>query len=130
MHSTEFTSGFFIVFNPGSGCQDKEQAQRDIEEVLREAGCKFEFIPVQGGDVPGTCRDAARRAKQAGGAIVSVGGDGTLNAAAAAALAEGCTLGVIPQGTFNLFARDHGIPLDATEAARALTQAWPQEVQV
>lgn len=120
----------FIVFNPGSGCQDKDQARHDIEEVLRAAGCRFEFIEVRNGDVPGTCREAARKAAAGGGAIVAVGGDGTLNAAAQAAHAEDCLLGLIPQGTFNLFARDHAIPLEAAAAAQALTQAQPQELQL
>jgi len=61
---------------------------------------------------------------------VAVGGDGTINTVAQAALTQGCPLGVIPQGTFNLFARDHGIPQDAQEAARALVDAQALPVQV
>jgi diacylglycerol kinase family enzyme len=59
-----------------------------------------------------------------------VGGDGTINAVAQAALAERCPMGVIPQGTFNFFARNHGIPQDIREAARVLVSAQPEPVQV
>jgi hypothetical protein len=55
--------------------------------------------------------------------VVAAGGDGTLNAVARATLGTGCPYGVIPQGTFNYFARTHGIPTDTAEAARALLAA-------
>jgi diacylglycerol kinase family enzyme len=59
-----------------------------------------------------------------------MGGDGTLNAVARAAHAAGRPFGVIPQGTFNYFAREHGISTNAREAAAALLRARPQPVQV
>jgi diacylglycerol kinase family enzyme len=49
---------------------------------------------------------------------------------AQAALAQDCPLGVIAQGTFNMFARQLGLPLDAAEATRALLRAQPEPVQV
>ncbi len=63
-------------------------------------------------------------------AVVAVGGDGTLNTVAQAAHAEGCAMGVVPQGTFNYFARTHGIPADPAEAARLLLGWTPMPVQV
>lgn len=42
--------------------------------------------------------------------IVAGGGDGTVNAVAQAAIAAGITLGVLPLGTLNHFAKDAGIP--------------------
>ncbi|HSN80882.1 MAG TPA: diacylglycerol kinase family protein, partial [Rhodoferax sp.] len=57
-------------------------------------------------------------------------GDGTLNTVAQAAHAVGCAMGVVPQGTFNYFARTHGIPVDPREAVRLLLHAAPQPVQV
>jgi diacylglycerol kinase family enzyme len=57
-------------------------------------------------------RDGARR-------IAVAGGDGTIRGAAAALLASAPTteLAVLPAGTHNHFAVDHGIPLDVDEAA-------------
>ena len=63
-------------------------------------------------------------------AVVAVGGDGTLNTVAQAAHAAGCAMGVVPQGTFNYFARTHGIPADPADAIRLLLHAAPLPVQV
>lgn len=48
------------------------------------------------------------------------GGDGTLNAAAAALVECGVPLGVIPLGTANDFARTVGIPIDPAQAAEVI----------
>jgi diacylglycerol kinase family enzyme len=58
----------------------------------------------------------------ADGVIVAAGGDGTVSAVADVAVRTGATLGVLPLGTFNHFARDTGIPLDLTEAASIIRQ--------
>jgi len=39
-------------------------------------------------------------------------------------------MGVLPQGTFNYFARTHGVPADAAEPIQALLLALPVPVQV
>ena len=62
--------------------------------------------------------------------MVAVGGDGTLNTVAQAAHAAGCPMGVIPYGTFNYFARTHGIPTEPAAAAHHLMDARPTPVQV
>ena len=63
-------------------------------------------------------------------AVVAVGGDGSLNTVAQAAHAAGCAMGVIPYGTFNYFARTHGIPTEPAAATRMLLDAHPLPVQV
>lgn len=57
------------------------------------------------------------------GTIVAGGGDGTISAAATACFHSGKTLGVIPLGTMNLFARGLGLPLDPPAAVEALASA-------
>lgn len=121
---------FFVVLNPGSGEHEAGEVRASIERVLQSAGRQVEFFELRPGEVMSICQAAARRASEAGGALVAVGGDGTLNAAAQAAITHGCPMGVIAQGTFNLFARDHGLPQDAAEGARILLDARPQAVQV
>lgn len=49
---------------------------------------------------------------------------------AQAAHAAGCAMGVIPYGTFNYFARTHGIPTEPAAAAQLLLDARPMPVQV
>jgi diacylglycerol kinase family enzyme len=71
--------------------------------------------------------DCARQ-QQGGG--VAAGGDGTINAVAQVTLNSECPFGVLPQGTCNYFSRTHGIPLDTTEATRALLGGMIRPVQV
>lgn len=120
-----------VVINAGSGEHDAQQTQAILEEVFRAAGHDAQFVRLgDPADLAEACERAAAQAAEDGGVLVAAGGDGTINMAAAAALRHGCALGVIPQGTFNYLARDHGIPLDAQAAARALVRARPQPVQV
>jgi diacylglycerol kinase family enzyme len=72
---------------------------------------------------------AADWAVAQGGAVVASGGDGTLNAVAHAVLQAGCPMGVVPQGTFNYFARAHGIPTEPEAALRQLLASRAQPVQ-
>ena len=54
--------------------------------------------------------------------LVAAGGDGTICCVAEAALHHAKTLGVIPLGTFNYFAKNLGIPLKADEATRVILE--------
>jgi diacylglycerol kinase family enzyme len=122
---------FFIALNAGSGHSETEERRTTIESVLRAAGRRFELTMI---DQPDTIDDIAarlaQRAAQAGGVLVAAGGDGTINAVARQAVAHGCAFGVLPQGTFNYFARTHGIPEDLSEAVHALLAARLHPVQV
>lgn len=121
---------FFIVMNQRSGAGEKDEVREAVETELRRAGRRYRFVPVQPGEVVRACREAASLAKEEGGVMVASGGDGTINAAAQAALAHDCPLGLIAQGTFNLFARELGLPLEAAEATRFLLRAQPEPIQV
>jgi diacylglycerol kinase family enzyme len=122
---------FFIVINPGSGKHDPQQTQEVLANVFGPAGRSAQFVRVSTPSaMAAACDRAARQAAESGGILVVAGGDGSINTAAQAALEHGCPLGVIPQGTFNYLARDHGIPLEAEAAARALLRARPRPVQV
>ena len=63
-------------------------------------------------------------------ALIAVGGDGTINTVAQAAHEQGCALGVLAQGTFNYFARTHGLASEPATALQTLLQSSPQPVQV
>lgn len=100
-----------------------------IEESLRATGRRYRFVSTDGGIVA-TCERGARQAAAEGGVLVAAGGDGTLNCAAQAALRHDCAVGLVPMGTFNLFAREHGIALEPAEAVRGLAAGRLEAVQV
>lgn len=56
-------------------------------------------------------------------AVIIGGGDGTVASAATLLAVKGKVMGILPLGTFNLAARDLGVPLDLAEAATALATA-------
>jgi diacylglycerol kinase family enzyme len=120
----------FIVLNPGSGSTAKDEVRQAIEQELSAAGRRYRFVEVRPGQILAACQQAARLARDERGIVVAAGGDGTINCAAQAALTHEVPLAVIAQGTFNLFARQLGLPLDAAEATRALLAAQPEPVQV
>lgn len=81
-----------------------EVIRADPRFVLREAGAEG-------------LAAAIRREVEAGARRVLVsGGDGTVATAAAVACETEMELAVLPGGTLNHFARDHGIPTDLAEA--------------
>jgi diacylglycerol kinase family enzyme len=91
-------------------------------------------VPRRGAQTPAIAAQAARQAQADGGILVAAGGDGTLNAAASAAWPLGLPIGVLAQGTFNYFSRQHGLPEDPHEAVDALARAterqWLRPVQI
>ena len=72
----------------------------------------------------------SRAHRQLEGVVVAAGGDGTINAVAQQVLGSGCAFGVLPQGTFNYFGREHGIPEDTTAALQVLLAGHVAPVQV
>lgn len=111
----------FIVFNGGSGHRDAAEEMQTISRVLHEGGREFEFLQCEGSEpIDALARRAVDHAKAQRGVVVAAGGDGTINAVANAVLGSGCPLGVIPQGTFNYFGRDHAISQDSARAAQVL----------
>lgn len=81
--------------------------------ALQEAGC-FDVQVLQ----PGELTAAAERAVRSGSVrIVVAGGDGSVAAAAAITIGTSTELAIVPGGTLNHFARDHGIPTEPAAAA-------------
>ena len=62
--------------------------------------------------------------------IVAAGGDGTVNAVASRLLGHDATLGILPMGTLNHFARDLGIPLELDGAVAVIAAGHTRQVDV
>jgi diacylglycerol kinase family enzyme len=126
----EPTAPLQFVINAAAGSSDADEKRQVIEAALQAGGRQGKLLFSDPANLARVAQQAAAMAIATGTAVVAVGGDGTLNTVAQAAHALGCPMGVVPQGTFNYFARTHGIPSDPTEAVRLLLQWSPWPVQV
>lgn len=123
-------STLIFVVNSAAGSNDAQAKREVIEGALAQTGRTGQLVFAQRTDLLCAAQKAALQAVATRSAVVAVGGDGTINTVAQAAYAQACPMGVIPQGTFNYFARTHGIPADPARAAGLLFQsrAWPVQV--
>ena len=119
-----------FVINAAAGSSDADAKREVIETALRVAGRRGELMFSRPGELARISQEATAKAIATHTAVVAVGGDGTLNTVAQAAFATGCAMGVVPQGTFNYFARTHRIPADPSDAVRLLLGWTPLPVQV
>lgn len=119
-----------FVINAASGQHEPATIGQVIEEALRLGSRTGELLFAHSDQLSNIAQQAAAKAFGQRSAVVAVGGDGTINAVAQAAYGQGCALGVLPQGTFNYFARTHGIPVDAPQALQTLLTCKPVPVQV
>lgn len=126
----EPASAPLFVVNAAAGALDVEAKRAVIESALAARGRRGDLLVCQPAELPRVAAEAAAAAVARRAAVIAVGGDGSLNAVAQAAHAAGCAMGVIPYGTFNYFARTHGIPTEPAAAAQLLLDAHPMPVQV
>lgn len=122
----------FIVLNQASGSSDASEVEASIRRSLERVGRRHEICRVDSpSQLDSVAQAAADRAARESGAVVVVGGDGTINAVIQAVLPAGVLFGVLPQGTFNFFGRCHGLPEGvAGEGILALLDAHEKPVQV
>ena len=123
-------AALLFVINAAAGALDLDAKRAVIEATLAMGGRTGELLICQPAELLQVATEAAAAAVARGTAVVAVGGDGSLNTVAQAAHAAGCPMGVIPYGTFNYFARTHGIPTDPAAAVRLVLDTQPMPVQV
>jgi diacylglycerol kinase family enzyme len=103
-------------------------ATERVAALFREHGAKVETVVVGNGrELTPTARSFAERGYRT---VVAGGGDGTVSAVAAALVGTQTSLGVLPLGTLNHFAKDVGIPLDLDAAVDTIVNGEPMLVDV
>jgi diacylglycerol kinase family enzyme len=118
---------FTFLVNPASGGGAAPGAVVPVARLLREAGAVVDVTYSPGPLAVGALvRDAIAR----GDVVVSVGGDGMLSSLAGATAAGGGTLGVVPAGRGNDFARMLGLPGDPAGQARLLLEGTVRRVDL
>jgi diacylglycerol kinase family enzyme len=117
-----------VILNRGSGKLDKQPLVDTIRTTLAAHGVDARVHLVRGG--PELVTTAARAAAGDAHVVVAGGGDGTIGTVSKQLVGTGKTLGVLPLGTFNYFARNLRVPLelDAALALMATGEATPIDV--
>jgi YegS/Rv2252/BmrU family lipid kinase len=107
-----------VIINASSGATGKEEVRDKLADLFSQSGLEARISLAKSG---AQLIELARRAADSDAAtIIAGGGDGTINAVASTLIDKGKTLGVLPLGTLNHFAKDLKIPLDLEGAARTI----------
>lgn len=120
-----------LLLNRGSGGNERglnaEEVCATVENAFKAAGHEISSMQVEPSDIE---RQLKKAISQKPDTILIAGGDGTVSTGARLLGGTGIAMGVLPMGTFNLAARDLGIPLEIEDAALALADALPEEIDV
>jgi diacylglycerol kinase family enzyme len=114
-----------LVLNSSAGTADRKG---EIRAACAAAGLKVEIIsPASGESIDAAVR---RCVASSDGAMIAVGGDGTIGSVAAQLAGSGRPLGILPLGTLNHFAKDLQIPVDLESAVRVIATGHTVDVDV
>lgn len=115
-----------FIINPKSGVQSKKRLPELIDKHIDRS--RYDYA-VEFTSYAGHASEIASKAAADGVyAAVAVGGDGTVNEVACGIVHTGTSLGVIPCGSGNGFARHLGVPVDAKGAIDFINRAEPVAV--
>lgn len=124
-------SRYILLLNSASGGNERGLSAGDVsatvQRIFREAGHEISARIIRPQALE---RELDRAVAEAPHAVLVAGGDGTVSTAARHLGGTPVAIGIVPLGTFNLAARDLGIPLDLHQAARFLATAEPFAIDV
>lgn len=116
-----------VITNSGAGTSDEENLERALAVLRPHTSVEVEATS-EPGELDGVLHRAGSRT------IVVAGGDGSMHAVIAALHKRNDlgknTVGLLPLGTGNDFARGVGIPLDVEEAAQVLVSGSPRPMDL
>ena len=119
---------FAVLLNPASGAAGRPHLREELEALFHDAGVDAhvrEVVARQG--IAAAVRAVLDMHPEA---VVAGGGDGTVSAVASVLAGTGTSLGVLPLGTLNHFAKDAGIPLDLAKAVQIVAAGHTRRVDV
>ena len=116
-----------VIVNATSGNGPKPD-WAELEHKFAAAGLQAKVqVMQQGADIAPAVAAAVKRGAQL---VVAGGGDGTVSAVAAELAGTDVTLGVLPMGTLNHFAKDLGIGLEQEQAIAVIAAGRQLQVDV
>jgi len=119
-----------LIYNPSSGREIIRRRLPDILELLESAGYETSCHATKGQD--DATEEAARAVSRGYDAIIAAGGDGTIYEVVNGMAGHKArpTLGIIPCGTTNDFARALGIPKSVTRSCAIIMQGKKKKIDV
>jgi YegS/Rv2252/BmrU family lipid kinase len=120
-------TSYTLLVNPVCGGGKGAAVAETVARILRDAGHDVTVTPTAGvPEAHGLVDDAVAR----GDVIAAVGGDGTISSVAGRVAARGGTLGIVPAGRGNDFARMLGLPTAPAAAAGVLLSGSTKAVDL
>jgi YegS/Rv2252/BmrU family lipid kinase len=112
-----------LIHNPSAGTRTDPIAVEAAIANLRESGWDVEACETtSGGDATNLARQASLADYES---VFAVGGDGTVNEVVNGILGSSTSLGVLPYGTANVWAKEMGLPLNNMAASARLQAQAP-----
>lgn len=117
-----------VIVNPDSNPRKLKKHLRPALRILRNNGFKLSVKFTKG---PGEVMPLAEQSAAEGfDAVIAVGGDGTTNETINGILGKNVILGLLPIGGSNVLARELGIPMSLTEAARVIIRQSKRKIDL
>lgn len=117
-----------VIINASSGAGDKEEVRARITDFFKSRDMNARILFARDGTEIDTL--ARRAVEEDCSPIIAGGGDGTINAVASHVVGTDRTLGVLPLGTLNHFAKDMQVPLELEDAVRVCSEGRVIQVDV
>ncbi len=120
-------ASYLLLVNPSAGGGRARERLPQITAAMHAAGLEYRSVLTTG--IEHGCEEAATAAR-AGEITVVISGDGLIGQVGGVLASTGATMGVIPGGRGNDFARVIGIPDDVDEAVSILAAGATREIDV
>jgi diacylglycerol kinase family enzyme len=102
-----------VIINASAGSGDSYDDYKRLKEAFNRKNVKADFIELYGDNIKDKIVSLTYPEYYA---IAAAGGDGTINSVLNMTIDSKLSLGIIPMGTLNHFAKDAGIPLEIEDA--------------
>lgn len=116
-----------VIINEKSGIESKDSTPESIITALEKADIKPEMFFVNDKNIRTQIKSAVSSDNEI---IIAAGGDGTISAIAEEMTSIEKSLGILPAGTFNHFAKDLKIPLNMEDAAEVIKAGYISKIDV
>ncbi|CAN5177257.1 hypothetical protein BH11PAT1_BH11PAT1_2920 [soil metagenome] len=117
-----------IIVNPASGLGDGSDRTKHIKELAEARGWRGKIVETT--RRKGASEIAKSAIRQGVTHLIICGGDGTVMEVLEVIMQTKVTLGVVPLGTGNLFARNLAIPLEMSEALKIALLGTIQQIDI